>query len=222
MTPLIQKAVRMAPEPETAMWFDMGRMERWEGGQVPAEVVLNLPFRRTGIVGLDQDGKDFALWLTQGADSVVVAGASMWHGAFMEPFAYIKTDDGIRYYRKDKAIDQEEVRPAFRMVCAALLKLAEQSQAAYKPVPTDSFINRRRKAKGKGPVSFDWHTVEIGPKAVKNEPQGGTHASPRLHDRRGHWRNLKSGKQVWVRSCKVGDASKGIVFKDYRLTEAMQ
>ncbi len=32
MTPLIQKAVRMAPEPETAMWFDVGQIERWEGG----------------------------------------------------------------------------------------------------------------------------------------------------------------------------------------------
>ena len=217
MTPLIQKAVRLAPEPETAMWFDMGQMERWEGGRVPQEIVLNLPFRRTGIVGFDQDGKDFALWLTQGADSVVVAGASMWHGAFMEPFAYIKTDDGLRYYRKDKDIDQEEVRPAFRMVCAVLIKLAERSQTAYKPVATDSFLNRKRKAKGKGPVTFDWHTVEIGPKQLKNAPQGGTHASPRLHDRRGHYRKLASGKIAWVQPCKVGDASKGIIFKDYKL-----
>lgn len=222
MTPLIQKAVRMAPEPETAMWFDVGQMERWDGGQVANDIVLNLPFPRTGIVGLDQDGKDFALWLTQGTDSVAVAGASMWHGKYMEPFAYLLTDEGIRYYRKDRAITQEDVRPAFRMVCAVLLKLAEQSQTAYKPIPTDSFINRKRASKGKSPISFDWHTVEIGPKQVKNAPQGGSHASPRLHDRRGHWRSLRSGKQVWVKACKVGDASKGVVFKDYRLVEASQ
>jgi hypothetical protein len=222
VTPLIQKAVRMAPEPETAMWFDMGRMQRWEGGQVANDIVLNLPFPRTGIVGLDQDGKDFALWLTQGTDTVAVGGASMWHGKYMEPFAYLLTDEGIRYYRKDQAITQEDVRPVFRMVCAVLLKLAEQSAQAYKPIPTDSFINRKRKAKGKSPVSFDWHTVEIGPKAINNEPQGGTHASPRLHDRRGHWRNCKNGKQVWVKACKVGDASKGVVFKNYRLTETLQ
>lgn len=222
MTPLIQKAVRMAPEPESAMWFDVGQMERWQGGPVANDIVLNLPFPRTGIVGLDQDGKDFALWLTQGTDSVAVGGASMWHGKYMEPFAYLLTDEGIRYYRKDRAIEQEDVRPVFRMVCAVLIKLAERSQTAFKPIPTDSFINRKRASKGKSPISFDWHTVEIGPKQIKNAPQGGTHASPRLHDRRGHWRNCRTGKQVWVKACKVGDASKGVVFKDYRLTETLQ
>lgn len=220
MTPLIQKAVRMAPEPETAMWFDVGQMEPWPGGRVIADAVMNLPFPRTGIVGLDQTGKDFALWLTQGAGSVTVAGASMWHGKYMEPFAYIATEEGIQYYRGNGAITQEEVRPAFRMVCAVLLKLAGQSAVAYRPVPQDTFLNRKRKAKGKPPVSFDWHTVEVGPKAIKNELQGGTHASPRLHDRRGHWRTCKSGRQVWVKACKVGDATKGVVFKDYRLVEA--
>lgn len=220
MTPLIQKAVRMAPEPETAMWFDVGQMEPWSGGQVPFDIVLNLPFPRTGIVGLDQTGKDFALWMTQGVDSVAVAGASMWHGKYMEPFAYVMTDEGLRYTTKDMSIDPEEVRPAFRMVCAVLLKLAAQSAVAYRPVPQDTFLNRKRKTKGKPPVSFDWHTVEVGPKTVKNEPQGGTHASPRLHDRRGHWRTCRSGKQVWVKACKVGDAAKGVVFKDYRLVES--
>jgi len=215
MTPLIQKAVRMAPEPETAMWFDVGNMDRWKGGPVVNDVVLNLPFPRTGIVGRDQSGKDFALWLTQGSGSVAVGGASMWHGTYMKPFAYVQTEDGLRYYQKDKAIKQEDVRPAFRMVCAVLVKLAETSSSAYKPVPQDSFINRKRAAKGKGPISFDWHTVEIGPKQVKNAPQGGTHASPRLHDRRGHWRTCKDGAKVWVRACKVGNAAKGTVFKDY-------
>jgi len=218
MTPLIQKAVRMAPEPETAMWFDVGQIERWEGGSVENDIVLNLPFPRTGIVGLDQAGKDFALWLTQGTGSVAVGGASMWHGTYMKPFAYLRTDDGLRYYEKDKEIKQEDVRPAFRMVCAVLVKLAGQSQTAYKPLAIDSFINRKRAAKGKSPISFDWHTVEIGPKQVKNSPQGGTHASPRLHDRRGHWRTCKDGvRKVWVKACKVGDASNGVVFKDYKV-----
>lgn len=217
MTPLIQKAVRMAPEPETAMWFDVGQIKKWEGGQIANDIVLNLPFPRTGIVGLDQTGKDFALWLTQGTDSVIVAGASMWHGKYMKPFAYLLTDEGIRYYEKDRMITQEEVRPAFTMVCATLIKLAEQSFNAYKPVPQNSFINRKRSAKGKSPIIFDWHTVVIGPKLIKNAPQGGTHASPRQHDRRGHYRKLPSGKIAWVQPCKVGDPSKGIVFKDYKI-----
>ncbi len=86
------------------------------------------------------------------------------------------------------------------------------------PLVRDTFLNRKRKEKGKPAISFDWHTVEIKPwVSDKSEPQGGTHASPRLHDRRGHWRTIKTGKQVWVKACKVGDASRGIVFKDYRM-----
>jgi hypothetical protein len=217
----------MAPEPETAMWFDVGPMERWDGGRVLVDLVLNLPFPRTGIVGYDRDGKDFALWLTQGTGTVAVGGASMWHGKYMEPFAYIKTDEGLKYYQKEGSfinfVSEEEVRPVFRMVCAILVKLSERKSEAYKPVVKDTFLNRKRKEKGKPAVLFDWHTVEIGPWVGKSESQGGTHASPRLHDRRGHWRTIKAtGKKVWVKACKVGDASKGVVFKDYRVTETLQ
>lgn len=217
MTPLIEKAVRMHPAPESYMWFDIGQMQPWPGGRVLVDTVMNLPFPRIGFVGLDQTGKDFALWLGKGEESqmVFVAAASMWHGTYMDPFAYMATEEGIQYYRGNGKITQEEVRPVFRMVCAVLLKIAEQSTVAYKPVAQNTYINRKRQAKGKPCVIFDWHTVEVGPKAIKAEPQGGTHASPRLHDRRGHYRVCKSGKKVWVKSCKVGDASKGVVFKDY-------
>jgi hypothetical protein len=55
-------------------------------------------------------------------------------------------------------------------------------------------------------------TAEVKPRA---EPQGGHHASPRLHLRRGHWRHLRSGREVWVRDCKVGDKTQGGVIHDY-------
>ena len=64
-----------------------------------------------------------------------------------------------------------------------------------------------------------WHTVTIGPRPEPQGSKGGTHASPRLHDRRGHWRTTASGKRVWVKDCKVGDASRGVVFKDYKIKE---
>ena len=80
-------------------------------------------------------------------------------------------------------------------------------------------MNRKRMMKGKRPL-FVWHTVTIGPRPEPQGSKGGTHASPRLHDRRGHWRTTASGKRVWVRDCKVGDASKGVVFKDYKIKEA--
>lgn len=47
--------------------------------------------------------------------------------------------------------------------------------------------------------------------------RGGTHASPRWHIRRGHWRTLANGRRVFVRECEVGDQSRGAVVKDYRM-----
>lgn len=84
----------------------------------------------------------------------------------------------------------------------------------YKPVARPGLINQKRKKKGK-PLFYDWVTVNIEPPKPRSLPKGGTHASPRLHDRRGHFRTLRSGRKVWVRNHKVGDASKGTVFHDY-------
>jgi hypothetical protein len=90
------------------------------------------------------------------------------------------------------------------------------SSAAYKPEAKQTFTNRRKIAQGKTPT-YDWHTVTIGLTHQKQDYQGGTHASPRLHDRRGHLRNLRTGKKVWVKSCKVGNAELGTVFHDYKI-----
>ena len=217
MTPLICKAVKFAPEPDTALWFDVGSMESTLATKVPVEFLMNLPFKRTGIVGLDTDGKDFAMWLLKGDSTVTVGGCSMWHGAkYFPPYAYVSTEDGFRIYQKGKEITLEDVKPVHRMVLAVLIKLHIAS-VGHKATPKRSFINQRRIAKGKPALIFDWHTVEIEPPQLKNDPQGGTHASPRRHQVRGHWRTYKSGKRGWVKECWKGDASKGTVFKDYQL-----
>lgn len=68
---------------------------------------------------------------------------------------------------------------------------------------------------------FDFWELDLTkPKYEKRVHLGGTHASPREHTRRGHWRTCKSGKRVWVRSCVCGDPKKGRISKDYRLTAA--
>ena len=77
------------------------------------------------------------------------------------------------------------------------------------------FINAKRISKGKVPF-FSYRTLHItGDTADKSEPSGGTHASPRLHLRRGHIRKLADGRRLWVRSTLVGDKSKGFVSKEY-------
>lgn len=66
---------------------------------------------------------------------------------------------------------------------------------------------------------WEYHEVELSTlPGYIYVPKGGTHASPRWHMRRGHWRNCKSGKRVWVEQMEVGDKSKGIIVKDYVVT----
>jgi len=201
MTPLVCKAVKFAPEPETALWFDVGQMEYAQNMKVPAEFLMHLPSKRTGIVGLDTGGKDFALWLLQGDGSVTVGGCSMWHGGkYFPPYAYILDGDVFKIYRKGKEITLEDIKPAHRMVLAVVTKLAMKTEG-YRPTPQRTFINQKRQSKGKSALTFDWHTVVIEPPKQKNDPQGGTHATPRRHQVRGHWRTYKSGKRGWVSEC---------------------
>ena len=218
MTPLIQKAVKFSPEPETAMWFDVGQMPPSQEQNIPVSVVMNLPFPRTGIAGLDSSGKDFCLWLVQGEDSVTVSGGSMWHKSYFEPYAYVKTGEGISLYRKNKEVTYDELMPVHRMVIATLSKL-DTASIGYRATPKNTFINRKRLAKGKPALTFDWVTVTIEPPKQKLDYLGGTHASPRRHQARWHWRVYKSGARGWVKDCWKGDASKGSVFKDYKVKE---
>lgn len=48
------------------------------------------------------------------------------------------------------------------------------------------------------------------------EGSGGTHRSPRLHFRRGHWRHLETHK-TWIKWMLVGDPDLGFIEKTYRL-----
>jgi hypothetical protein len=78
----------------------------------------------------------------------------------------------------------------------------------------DKAVNDKRKRKGKKPL-YEWRTIEIKPSVMRSNSKGGTHASPRSHDVRGHWSVSKLGKRYWVKSHKRGDSAKGTIFHDY-------
>jgi hypothetical protein len=82
-------------------------------------------------------------------------------------------------------------------------------------------VNARRIRDGKTPL-YETRTLWIdAPNEVNRsgEWQGGTHRSPRQHLRRGHIRNLQSGKKVWVNAAVVGSKENGIIKKDYAIKE---
>jgi hypothetical protein len=83
----------------------------------------------------------------------------------------------------------------------------------------DNPSNAKRIRKGKRPL-FEWNTVKIR----QPEPSvslGGTHASPKPHDRRGHQRRYKSGKVVYIRSMTINKhkiPQEGFIHHDYKVT----
>jgi len=93
----------------------------------------------------------------------------------------------------------------------------------YSTTNPDPVRNAQKIARGNRP-KFEWVTTVIEPRTTAPAlvlHKGGTHASPKPHERRAHFRRLKSGKSVLVRSTvinkdKMGD--KGFVFHDYQMT----
>lgn len=219
MTPLITEMVKYAPEPESAMWFDLGQLTRMDAYRVPVELLFNLPFKKTAIAAMDHAGIKFALWLLEGDRSLTIAGVTMENGLkYIRPVAVIAREDKIHYYSGGQEIPESEAKSLIRVTIACLLKI-QSTNTVYQPHIQQTLVNAKRKRKGKQPL-ISWHTVKIESPTEKREHQGGTHASPRLHDRRGHWRTYKSGKRGWVKSCKVGGATNGMVFKDYEVAQA--
>lgn len=79
---------------------------------------------------------------------------------------------------------------------------------------------RRPKLARAGVSGWTWRMVNIDLVRIRAAARqaGGSHASPRWHIRRGHWRTLPDGHRVFVRSCEVGDPARGGVLKDYCVT----
>ncbi len=74
-------------------------------------------------------------------------------------------------------------------------------------------IQHKRQKRGKKPL-FSYWTLSLLQEKSARLHNGGTHASPRVHLRRGHPRQYAPGKYTWVHPCKVGTGP-GIVHKDY-------
>lgn len=84
-------------------------------------------------------------------------------------------------------------------------------------VRASTALNERRRKDGKVPL-YDFHVVALRGRQVRQHlPSAhGTHRSPRLHFRRGHWRHYEAHK-TWVRWTLVGDPELGFIDKAYRL-----
>lgn len=122
----------------------------------------------------------------------------------------------------DDALFKKGVENTYSWVCLAALTnficALSCSNTAIEDHPDkpSKLKNAIRKQKGKLPL-FTHKVLTIN--THKSSTQGisggnGSHASPRVHLRRGHIRRLPN-KNIWVNACVVGDKSKGVIHKDY-------
>jgi len=110
-------------------------------------------------------------------------------------------------------------------LCAALwsahiFQILHCTNIETKDNPPPLALNKKRIARGKVPLySFKTLHIKVPNERHTSTPQGGTHASPRVHLRRGHIRRLAPGQDIWVQPCVVG-SKHGLVEKDYALVAA--
>lgn len=222
MTPLVKEMVALDPEVAlSCIWFDLGTLPRYTfaWSELPGN---RLPFEKCAIVGRDGKGDKFLVWAAQGDESTILLFACAMmpdHWTRTPVFAVVMAEGGchIGEVEGEEEITKDQAAPIVG-VLAEFLKGANPT--GYRATEkAGSITNKRRAAKGRPPLIYDWHTVVIEQPTPKGECLGGTHASPRQHERRGHWRTCANGKRVWVRNCTVGDASRGTVFKDYKVSD---
>lgn len=98
----------------------------------------------------------------------------------------------------------------------SLLNHPDQRVQIHGPSPK---LNKKRARYGKLPL-VEYRTLSIlKPRQIVERELGGTHASPRVHLRRGHFRR-HGEKIIWVRESLVGDKANGLLLKDYQLRQS--
>lgn len=120
-----------------------------------------------------------------------------------------------------EGVDQTElantIADDFR-VAFGFLAISSAKNVPVEMLPAPAKLNKKRAKKGRAPLP-GYHVLDLG-FGRKVERDGGesgrTHASPRLHTRRGHMRQCASGTITYVRPTLVGDPTKGVVSKDYK------
>jgi len=222
MTPLIAEFAGYVPAQAVDFrWFEMAP---WEGESEVDTTIFShhLPFDRTAVVcSLNRAEAKVLMLLKQHGEMVGCTPLMLVRGVWQrhKQFGYVFEDGKVRVWHRDGSNGYDpkpSAATSFLVLIGEFLRSLDAGPVtAYQPAKRPSHAKRMHQ--GKKPT-YDWTTIVIEPPKPKAAPAGGTHASPRWHERRGHWRNTRSGKRVWVRHCEVGDKAKGAVFHDYKIT----
>lgn len=220
MTPLVLEMSKLAgPALDGAMWFDLGTLSGDEQTITPEDLNDHWPFDRCALVFRDVDGNKGLLLGGQHSGATVLTS---W---LLGERKVLRAGHMVQYYVADDRVYMDGGMVAFQSPEVAiaiefLRRMRACGTQAYDRSMPDTYTNRRKINEGKPPSTYMWRTVIVAPTPPRKPSADGTHSSPRLHERRGHWRHLHGGDVVWVRPCLVGSPERGVVEKDYRVTNA--
>lgn len=225
----MKAAISAGFDPTEVQWFDVSNVFSGEKGVKLQYLATHRPPFPKSVVMYGGASKSHpyyeVMMLVAGTDPEegivvdVTKGAPGKYTTF--PTMVYAIDDGeIKYGPADENHEvPRDVAELMLSLVAMWFSSMDTGCETYKPEVAKTFTNQRKIAQGKIPT-YDWKTVFIKASPERLENQGGTHASPRLHDRRGHLRRLRNGKNVWVKAHKVGRAELGSVFHDYQVVGA--
>lgn len=178
-------------------------------------------------VGAIQDYVKLRLGESASEYAIAITGAfySPEHRMWMpNGFTLMMKDDGMTKvfsnfsYTEDVSKDDAyndvygETSSVVMLMCALSC-----SNVSIEKVAAPDAVNKKRIKCGKKPIR-DHHILVLGSKSQGERSLGGTHASPRVHLRRGHIRRLEQ-KNIWVNACVVGNKKLGTVTKDYMVKQ---
>jgi len=168
------------------------------------------------------------VYARQRPDGVEAIWLALWRHPrrWTDVHAHVRiSDGGVAEFETNPKLSDNEMAMQSGEAAAAIVwrSLAILSTAAEVAKRRVAALRRKRLARS-GVRGWVWHQVSINQDRLRaaTPPQGGTHASPRWHIRRGHWRQLADGRRVFVRQCEVGDPTRGGVVKDYRVEASKQ
>lgn len=234
MTALIQENVKRYSKignPADMHWFDISDViqeQRIEDGYTPRDWLMTSrpPFKDCVLVARAVKGEKTYNMVTFLHGDNPETGISVMM-LVMADHSNWKSEPGIVYFcrngqlevgpiDKNSATTKDDWKMTLNCVALFYKSLAardcEATLVAVKSGPTSERLIR----KGKPPL-YQFKTVIVQQRSRKNGAADGTHASPRLHDRRGHIRKLRNGKTVWVRAHKVGNPLLGVVEHNYEV-----
>lgn len=147
------------------------------------------------------------------------------HMKYVTHNTYIKLDVekgiSVDIPQNQPPIEAEHVNDLIKIFIVTVHRMTMSTNDFYISVPTQKEIksNYKRIRKNKRPT-VEFKIATITGKKTHTDPSSphGTHASPRQHWRRGHWRTLSaSGKKVWIAPMQVGDEANGKIIKTYAI-----